>query len=320
MTKIYLADPEINTNQLDAINNTLPEGWSLIDTPEGANAILTEKVDVTAEMLAAAAPDLRIILRLDTGNAAVAPTALPIRDISNTGMIGVAEHVVAFVLALSRQLLWVARKTAAAEWVPGRDEPILTSARKYTFNWVGLPQSGALYFKTVGIVGLGHIGQAVARRLKPFGVRIYYTDLQRFDPEFEAELGVEWRSLDDLLRESDFVTLHLRYIEGPDGNEHFFSTPQFELMKPTAYIINTARGRLMDEEALIAALKTKKIAGAGLDVFRYEPLPKDHPLLELASDNVILSAHCSGTVMPEAWQTIADEIVYRVRNALGNGQ
>ena len=126
MAKIYLADPNINTNQLDALNKTLPAGWSLIDTPAGANAILTESVDITAGMLTAAGPDLQIILRLDTGNATVAPTDLPIRDISNTGLIGVAEHVVAFVLALSRQLLWVARKTAAAEWLPGRDEPILT--------------------------------------------------------------------------------------------------------------------------------------------------------------------------------------------------
>lgn len=309
---IYLADPQIQPEQIEAIRRTLPAGWALVDRPETAIAILTENVDVR-ETLLQQAPRARLILRLDTGQAAVDSTAIPVVNVSNTGLIGVAEHVVALILALSRQLLWVARSTATHAWVPGKDVPILTSQKKYTYNWIGLEKSGAVYGKKAGIVGFGHIGRAVASRLRPFGMRLLYTDLKRLEPPQEKKLGVQWRELDDLLRESDFVTLHLRFVEGPGGNENMFGGQQFARMKPSAYFINTSRGRLVDEAALVEALRARTIAGAGLDVFRYEPLPPDDPLLALAGDHVILTAHTAGTYNPEAWQTIADEIVEQVR-------
>jgi phosphoglycerate dehydrogenase-like enzyme len=316
MTKIYLADPEIHAEQLKALRAELPEGWSLVDSLAGASAILTENVDVSPAMLVAASDTLHVILRLDTGKAVVAPTEIPVIDLSNTGLVGVAEHVVLMMLSLSRRLLWVARKTAEADWVAGKDQPIFTDQRKYTYNWIDLPNSGALYRKKVGIVGLGFIGREVAKRLRPFGVQLLYTDLQRFDEETEKRFGVSWRSMDDLLKESDFVTLHLRFQDGPDGNDKQFGARQFDMMKPTAYFINTSRGRMVDEAALVQALKTGQIAGAGLDVFRYEPLPKDHPLLEVCGDNVILTAHVAGTYMVEAWQTTAVEIVERIKEAI----
>jgi phosphoglycerate dehydrogenase-like enzyme len=316
MIKLYLADPNIRAEQIEAIRTSVPASWALTDTPARATAILTENVDVSDAMLAAAGPDLRIVLRLDTGQAAVAPTSVPRADLSNTGAIGVAEHAIALMLALSRHLFWVARQTAGAAWVAGRDQPILTDQRKYTYNWIGLEDFGALYRKTVGIVGLGHIGQAVARRLQPFGMKLLYTDLYRLDATLESRLGVQWRELDDLLRASDFVTLHLRFQEGPGGNDKQFGAREFSLMKRTAYFINTSRGRMVDEEALAAAIQSGQIAGAGLDVFRYEPLPTDHPLLSLAGDNVILTAHVAGSPMTEAWQTTADEVIERVQAVL----
>ena len=316
MTVIYLADPAIQAQQVQAIREALPSDWQLSEQPAGASAILTENMDVTSAMLQAAGDDLKLILKLDTGKAKVAQTGQPVYTLENMGLNGVAEHVVTLILALSRSLLWSARQTRAAAWVPGKDEPVLTDQRKYTYNWIDLPSAGAIYRKKVGIVGLGHIGRAVARRLRPFGVQLLYTDLNRFDPATEAELGVSWRSLDDLLRESDFVTLHLRFVEGPDGNDKMFSTREIELMKPTAYFINTSRGRMVDEDALVEALKSGRIAGAGMDVFRYEPLPKDSPLLALASDKVILTAHVSGTYNVEAWQITAKEVIERVQEAL----
>jgi len=313
--KIYLADPNIRAEQIEAIRRELPSGWLFDNDLPNATAILTENVDINQEMLAKAS-QARVIFRLDTGNARVAPSSLPLIDLANTGIIGVAEHVVALILALSRHLLWVARQTAAHEWVAGSDIPILTDQKKYTYNWIGLPNSGAIYARKVGIVGLGVIGQAVAKRLKPFGVRLLYSDLKRFDPEIEKELDVQWREMDDLLQESDFVSVHLRFVDGPDGNENMFGEKQFALMKPGAYFINTSRGRVVDEAALVEVLRNRKIGGAGLDVFQYEPLPHDHPLLTLAGDNVILTAHTAGTFNPEAWQTTADEIVDRLKELI----
>jgi phosphoglycerate dehydrogenase-like enzyme len=316
MIKIYLADPAIRAEQIEAVRAELPDGWILSEQLDGATSILTENVDITPQILEAAGPDLRRVLRLDTGQAWIAPGVVPVIELSNTGLIGVAEHVATLMLALSRRLLWVARQTANAEWVEGKDQPILTDQRKYTYNWIGLPDSGTLYRRKVGIVGLGHIGRAVASRLRPFGVQLLYHDLQRFDPPEEARLGVQWRSLEDLLRESDFVTLHLRFVDGPGGNDKQFGAREFGLMKPTAYFINTSRGRMVDEDALAEALRTGKIAGAGLDVFRYEPLPAGHPLLELAGDQVILTAHVAGAYMVESWKTTAVEIIERTREAL----
>ena len=220
------------------------------------------------------------------------------------------------MLALSRRLLWVAHQTAARQWVPGRDQPILTDQRRYTYNWIGLERSGCLYRQKIGIVGLGHIGRAVAARLKPFGAQILYTDLVRLDPAEEKPAGVRWLPLDDLLSQSDIVTLHYRFVDGPDGNEGQFGAREFGLMKPTAYFINTARGRLVVEDALVEALRSHRIAGAGLDVFRYEPFTDDCPLAALAGDNVILTAHTAGAVMPEAWQTTAQELVERIQELL----
>ena len=316
MVKLYLADAQIRAEQIEAIRSALHEGWSLADAPQGAVAILTENVDVSAEMLAATGPTLQIVFRLDTGQAKVAPTTARVLDLPNTGLTGVADHVVALILALSRRLLWAARRTAEQAWVEGRDQPILTDQRKYTFNWVGLPESGALYRKVVGVVGLGAIGREVVKRLKPFGAKLIYTDLQRLDAGVEAGLGVRWRELDDLLRESDFVTLHLRFQEGEGGNDGMFGRREFSLMKPAAYFINTSRGRVVDEDALVEALRSGQIAGAGLDVFRYEPLPAGHPLLELAGDNVILTPHVAGSPMPEAWAATAAEIIEQMQSAL----
>jgi phosphogluconate 2-dehydrogenase len=147
-------------------------------------------------------------------------------------------------------------------------------------------------------------------------MRLLYTQRNRLDPATEARYGIQWRELDDLLRESDFVSLHHRFQEGPDGNDNHIGAREFALMKPTAYLINTARGRLVDEEALVEALRSGKIAGAGLDVFRYEPLPADHTLFELAGDNVILTPHVAGAPVTEAWATIARELVEKVEEQL----
>lgn len=312
MAYIFLADPTIRREQIEAIRARLPRGWGLGDSLADATAILTENVDVTEAMLDAAGEDLRLIARLDTGKAAVAETSVPIVDLPNTALVGVAELTVLLILALSRRLFWVTRRTLARQWLPDRSQPILTDQQRYTYNWIGLEDFGTLYGRTVGIVGLGQIGRATAERLRPFGMTLLYTQRNCLDREAETRLGVSWCVLDDLLRRSDFVTLHHRFQQGVGGNDNQFGAREFALMKPTAYLINTARGRLVDEDALVEAIRSGQIAGAGLDVYRHEPLPDDHALFDLAGDNVILTPHVGGAPVSEAWETIARELIQHV--------
>jgi len=308
--KIFIADPTIRAEQIEAIRDRLPVGWSLVKEAAGASAILTENSDVPPALLAAAGGNLRLIARLDTGSAQIAAEAgVPIVDLPNTALIGVAEHTVMLIMALSRHLLTVVRQTNAQQWLPERSQPVLTDQRRYTYNWIGLQEWGTLYGKTAGLIGLGLIGRATAARLRGFGMRLLYTQRHRLDPHTERHLGVQWRALDDLLAESDFVSLHHRFQEEPEGNDKHIGVRELALMKPTAYLINTARGRLIDEDALVAALQRGQIAGAGLDVFRYEPLPADSPLFALAGDNVILTPHVAGAPLTDAWAMIAQELI-----------
>jgi glyoxylate reductase len=138
----------------------------------------------------------------------------------------------------------------------------------------------------IGIIGLGRIGKAMAERAHGFNMKVLYTDSARLDTEEEKDLGVNYRSFDDLLRESDFVSVHTPLT--PE-TRHLINAEKLKLMKPSAIIINTARGSVIDEEALIVALKENWIAGAALDVYEKEPLDPKNPLLAL--DNVVIIPH-----------------------------
>ena len=145
--------------------------------------------------------------------------------------------------------------------------------------------------KTLGLVGFGRIGQAVARRGLGFGMKIVYSDLRRLPAEEEQKFGAEYRNFDDLLREADFVSLHPQL--SPE-TRHLMSDTQFALMKSTAFVINTSRGPVIDEAALVRALKAKEIAGAGLDVYEHEP--QVSPDL-VAMPNVVLTPHLGSAVL-----------------------
>ncbi len=145
--------------------------------------------------------------------------------------------------------------------------------------------------KTLGLIGCGRIGQAVARRARGFDMTLLYHDPRPLAPEDELRLGASYRRLDDLLAESDFVSLHPQL--GP-ATRHLMSTLQFARMKPTAYVVNTSRGPVIDEEALVKALRDGKIAGAGLDVYEFEP--EVSPEL-MAMPNVVLTPHLGSAVL-----------------------
>ena len=145
--------------------------------------------------------------------------------------------------------------------------------------------------KTLGLVGFGRIGQAMARRGRGFDMKIIYADPRRLPSEEEAKFDAVYRSLDELLREADFVSLHPQLM--PE-TRHLMSDRQFSLMKPTAFVINTSRGPVIDEAALVRALKERKIAGAGLDVYEHEP--RVSPEL-VRMPNVVLTPHLGSAVL-----------------------
>jgi phosphoglycerate dehydrogenase-like enzyme len=218
----------------------------------------------------------------------------------------VAEFAVMSMLALAKEYTRAYSDTIKQVWLPDL-QPTLTTQTQYAYNWVKLEKFDTIYGKTAGIVGLGTIGKAVAKLLRPFGVEVLYTDVRRLSEAEEKELGIKQVDLEELLRLSDFVTLHLRLNE---DTENFMGEREFGMMKSTAFFINTSRGRVVDEDALYHALSSGGIAGAALDVFWTEPLPSDSPLWRL--DNVIITPHVAGTPASSAVQTEAELIAQRI--------
>ena len=188
----------------------------------------------------------------------------------NSGIV--AELAIMLMLAGYRNLLQINRQLRAGHW-----------PRTEYFG-----RSFMIKGKTVGVLGLGHIGKKVAALATAFGANVIYYDIVR-QTEQEEKFGYRFVDFDTLLRESDIYTIHCPLNEETRG---MIGAAQFAKMKPTAMLINTARGPIVDEAALIDALTTGKIATAGLDTYEREPLPKDHPLLTL--DNVVASAHAGG--------------------------
>jgi phosphoglycerate dehydrogenase-like enzyme len=191
---------------------------------------------------------------------------------------GVAEQTIALLLALYRRLIQCDRSVREGRWrkaISGFD----------TFE---------VAEKTVGLIGMGNIGRKVAKRFKAFETRILYHDILPA-PDIERELGARNVSLDELLRESDIISIHLPLLR---STRNLIGEREVSLMKPTSVILNTSRGEIVDESALCKALKEKRIAGAGLDVYHQEPVSQDNPLLKL--ENVILTPHTAGHTY-EGW-------------------
>jgi phosphoglycerate dehydrogenase-like enzyme len=307
---LLLSDTTFAPEAAPALRAALPADWTLADEPAGATAIIAADRPVDAELIDRAGPSLRLIA-VSEKYAAEIPTERPgnaqivtIPTESQLSRPVVAEYAVLMILALCRNLLAIARTTTEDGWAPGKETPILTDQTTYTYNWTDLDGSGFLAGKVVGIVGIGAIGREVATMLAPYRARLLYTQRHRLPPAEERRLGIEWREFDDLLRESDAVTLHHRLQEGPDGSERQIGAREFKLMKPTAFLVNTARGRILDEDALVEALRDGEIGGVALDVFHYEPLPKTHPLLSLAGDRVILTPHIAAGSEAEYWDFV----------------
>ena len=253
---------------------------------------VTWKADIDQAKLAAA-PRLRAVVKLDSGPGAIPAEECESRGIkvaraTSPGLISVAEHTVMLILAVFKRLGIAIGRTRAGELAPGV-APKLTNQEDYSYNWVGLEKFEAVHGKTIGLVGLGRIGSEVATRMKAFGTDVVYTKRKRLPTQEEADLGVRFLPFDELLAASDCVSLHNRFDE---TNERMMGEREFGLMPGGSFFVNTARGRLVDEDALCAALKANHLAGAALDVFWHEPPLADSPLWD--APNLIMTPHSGG--------------------------
>jgi len=243
------------------------------------------------------APRLKLVQLLSAGYdrcdiEAARRAGVPIANNGGANSVAVAEHALLLMLAVSRRLVWQHANVSAGRW--------------RTNDW----QQKHLYElrgRTLGIIGLGTIGKKVARLGAAFGMDVRYYDVARLNEEAEDALGARFNLLAEVLRGSDIVSLHVPLT---NATRHMIGGAELALMKPSAILINTCRGAVVDEAALFTALSTGVIQGAGLDVFEQEPPAPDNPLFDL--ENVILTAHMAGPTWENRFK--------RFRNAFDNIQ
>jgi phosphoglycerate dehydrogenase-like enzyme len=289
----------------DAARAVAPSGFELVIAPANS-AEYTEALNdaeylvgfvdgLIDDELYSTGPQLRLVQLLSAGYDradidAARRGGVPIANNGGANSIAVSEHAIMLMLAVSRQLVRQHTTVIAGQW-RGNSTP-----RVYELSG-----------KTLGIIGLGTIGKKTARRASAFGMSVIYYDIERLTEEAEDALEVRFRLLSEILHTSDVVSLHVPLNA---STRHMISADELALMRSSAIIINTARGPVIDETALCAALTTGVIAGAGLDVFEQEPPPVDNPLFDL--DNVTLTAHLAGPTF--------ESFSARVRNGFDNVQ
>jgi glyoxylate reductase len=254
-----------------------PPRDALLDAVEGCDGVLTLLTDrVDDEFLDRAGPQLKVVSNFAVGFDNIDVAACTRRGVAVGNTPGVltettADLAFALMMAAARRLAEGDRYVREGHWKTWG--PMLL---------MGPDVHGA----TLGIVGFGRIGQAVARRAKGFGMRILYHDPRRVSPAVEAEHGAEFRTLEGILPESDFLTLHVDLRPETRG---LINAERLGWMKPTAILVNTSRGPVVDSLALADALRSGQIAAAALDVTDPEPIPVDHPLVGL--DNCLIVPH-----------------------------
>ena len=250
----------------------------------------------TARVIEACSPRLKIISKWGTGIDSIDASACSRFNVilsrtQNAFTTPVSDTVLGYMLAFARRGPWMDAAMKRGEWekIPGK----------------------ALSECTLGIIGIGNIGKAVTRRAKAFGMKVLGTDIVEIDHVFISEFGIEMTNLETLLSSSDFVSVN---CDLNPTSQHLINSKTLAQMKSTAVLINTARGPIVDENALIAALRSGQIGGAALDVFEFEPLPLDSPLLKM--DNVMLAPHNSNS-SPTAWERIHWNTIRNLLEGLG---
>jgi len=287
MSKVLIALPTVHEHLHAALDRLRAEGCEIVFNPHGRTfsedelaaalpgvAATIAGTEPYTDRVLAAAPQLKVIARSGVGYDAIDLAAASRHGVAiamgfGTNHDAVADFAFSLMAALASKLLPYHALLAGGRW-------------QRSAHW-------PLWRARIGIIGLGRIGKALARRCRGFEMRVLVYDVLP-DDGFAAQHGVERVDLATLFAESDFVSVHAPHTPETDK---IVSRERIALMKPTAFLVNTARGGLVDEAALADALGEGRIAGAGLDVFEVEPLPADSPLRKLA--NVVLTPHCAGS-------------------------
>src|SRR5690242_6814146 len=269
----FFLPEEIDPGRIFAMGRRLhaDDGVSLIpmgaqiDVRKGTNAaILIFRRGTVDARLIAANPKLRLIQRLGARRdgidlEAAARGSILVSCLPRPALRYTAEHAILLMLALTKRIIEADEAVRKGRWDRARIRP----ENGIAYNWAGLTGLGGLFAKTIGIIGLGEVGALVAAMARGFGARVVYTNRRRLPDEQERKIGIEYLPLAALLAEADFVTVHASNL--PE-NKGLIGPDVFARMKPTAYFINTSRGRMVDEDALFEALTKHIIAGAGFDV------------------------------------------------------
>jgi glyoxylate reductase len=249
---------------------------SILEKVKGVNGLLTLLTDkIDSQVMDAAGASLKVISQMAVGYDNIDVAAATARKIP-------VGHTPGVLTETTADFTWALLMSAARRIVEGDN---YTRDGKWKTWMPTLLLGPDVHGARLGIIGLGRIGQAVAKRAKGFDMRVVYHSPHRH-PEIEKELGVEYASLDSLYAESDFISIHTPLN---DSTYHLINDAALAKMKPSAILINTARGGMIDPEALYCALRDKKIACAALDVTEPEPIPLESPLLTL--DNIIIAPH-----------------------------
>jgi D-3-phosphoglycerate dehydrogenase len=250
----------------------------------------------TSRVIEACAPRLKVISKWGTGIDSIDAEAcsrygVKVGRTLNAFTTPVADTVLGYMLAFSRRQPWMDKAMKSGEWdkIPGK----------------------ALSESTLGVIGVGNIGKAVTRRARAFGTQVLGNDIAVIDHVFISESGIEMTSFEDLLARADFVSLN---CDLNPTSRHLMNADTFALMMPSAVLINTARGPIVHEAALIATLQAGRLAGAALDVYEMEPLPLDSPLMKM--ENVLLAPHNANS-SPAAWERVHWNTIMNLLGGLG---
>ena len=299
--KILIADPDYAATVAD-IAADFPEFELVCATEEtGVHDLASD--DVSGLIVQTATVDEELLKKLDTLHVVlkvgrsyfnIDVDAVRTRDLTlacapRKGPNCVAELALTFIMALSKDLLASHDSVADGAYRYRGLRPEITAQWKMAFHWMKNMRVHEVGEKTLGIIGMGEIGCELARRTSVLGMRNIYYKRTPLSAELERRFDATYSDLDTLLQESDYVCIATPHTA---ETERMIGADQIALMKETAFIVNIARGGIIDEDALIDALVERQIAGAGLDVFTYEPLQEDSPLCDL--DNVMMTPHIGG--------------------------